>query len=135
MHSPWYAIGALRGILLGAVIGAPAHASVIGIHTESQGMESLVDIASDSDSNQVADAVFQAGNEWSHDSETAADDDGSIEEGPAAELFMATTEPGFVDGSELAGVESNSAVPLPASVWLFGSGLLLLVSSSKRIKS
>jgi len=114
--------------------GRAGPSSVISIHTESHAMESLVDIESDADNNQVADVVFQEGDDWS-DSEAVADDGGEMEEEPAGEVFMAAAEFGLVQAGELTGVESNSAVPLPASVWLFGTGLLLLVSSGKRRKT
>lgn len=133
MHSRWCAIGVLQGLLLGVLLTLPAaHAAVIGIHTESRGMVALADIESDADAGQVADEVFQEEDDWSTDEAMAAEEGYSEE--VAAEVFLAAVELADLSGTEIAAVESASAVPVPASVWLFGSGLLALLYSGRRNK-
>jgi len=45
------------------------------------------------------------------------------------------TKPGFQNGSDLWFRTGDSAVPVPAAVWLFGSGLLGLVGMARRKKA
>jgi hypothetical protein len=56
---------------------------------------------------------------------------------PAADEFFATHIAGFdyVDGVTSAKFAGSSVVPVPASVWLFGSGLLGLAGLARRKKA
>lgn len=140
MRLPRYVVGVAFVAALNMPVSSPVRAMVMGVHFESSGVESLVEPGPDAedaesghqqDEHALADTVFRNTDDWSDGSRIGDSGDDQAEAVAAIDPVQVNADYTLSVDHDFIEVASGSAVPLPASVWLLASGLLLLVASRK----